>query len=165
MGQVMYKGVDASEEQKKVTALEIGNLFENDSAVTMYAYSSAFEDTATLFQNEMMKLHYNIEQDFAFLEKPTKTEDLVCADYIVAWGKRNIIANKDVKRRALFVTKKIFPNIKELDTIFDTKLGNVQNLPIQTDWCSAMNLNTSSNKQFKLQNQFINPNDFALPPL
>jgi len=162
MGQVMYKGEDATEEQKQVTAIDMGDLFENDNAVTMYAYSSGFEDTATLFQNAMMKLHYNIEQDFAFLEKPIKTENLKCADYIVGWGQRNIIANEDVKRRALFVTKKILPNIKDLDTLFETKLGKVQNLPVQIDWCSAMDLNPSTNKQFKLQNQAINPDDFKL---
>lgn len=162
MGQIMFRGEKASSEQKETTATQMGELFSNDSAVMMYAYSSAFEDTATLFQNLMMKRHYNIEEDFAFLEKPIKKDNLVCADYIVGWGVRNRIADDNVKQRANFVFKKIFPN-----KTASKNLGKSQLLKAQTDWCTSRFINKSKNTQEEksLNQRPINPNDFKMRPL
>ncbi len=146
IGKVIYHGERATAEQKSLTASEIGQLFNSDFAVHMYGYSSPFEDTATLFETSMMKLHYNIEQDFAFLEKPIKENDLKCSDYIIGWGVRNRIAHEQIKPRALLVTKSILPNMNSLDRLFEEKLGNSQLLETQIDWCSATYLNKNGQK-------------------
>ena len=162
MGQVMYRGKTATAEQKSTTATQMGTLFSHDNASTMYAYSSVFEDTATLFQNAMMKLHYNVEVDFAFLNRPTKTGTLDCPDYIVGWGERNTVAKEGVKRRAIFVAKKFFPTKTDLEEKLNNQLGSAQLLPTQIDWCSAINIEDSSNKQFKNHKEKINPDDFKM---
>jgi len=162
MGQVMYKGEKATSEQNETTATQMGELFKDDNAITMYAYSTAFEDTATLFQNLMMKRHYNIEEDFAFIERPTKKDNLVCADYIVGWGIRNRIADSNVKQRANFVFKKIFPQLTP-----SVNLGTTQLLEPQTDWCTSRFISQSkeSKKQKNLSQEPMNPNDFKMSPL
>ena len=162
MGQVMYRGKKASSEQNRTTATQMGELFSQDSAVTMYAYSSIFEDTATLFQNLMLKRHYNIEVDFAFLEKPAKKDNLVCADYIVGWGVRNRIADSKVKQRANFVFQKIFPKLTP-----SINLGELQLLQTQIDWCTARFINQSKERknQKSLNQELINPNDLKMSPL
>jgi len=162
MGQVMYRGEKASSEQNRTTATQIGELFSQDNAVTMYAYSTAFEDTATLFQNLMLKRHYNIEVDYAFLEKPTKKDNLICADFIVGWGVRNRIADREVRQRANFVFQKIFPKLTP-----SVSLGKSQLLETQTDWCTAMSINQSKERknQKSLNQKPINPNDLKMSPL
>ena len=162
MGQVMYAGEKANDEQKETTATQMGELFAHDNAVMMYAYSTPFEDTATLFQNLMMKRHYNIEEDFAFIERPSKKDNLVCADYIVGWGVRNRIAKSNVKQRANFVFKKIFPHLTP-----SVNLGTAQLLDVQTDWCTSRFINQSkeTKQQKSLSHEPINPNDFKISPL
>lgn len=167
MGQVMYQGTSATLAQKQTTAQDMGALFMDDYAADMYAYSNSAEDTAMLFQLAMMKYHYNIEQDTAFLVAPTKTEDLVCTDYIVGWGERNSIAYESVAQRAIFVTEKILPNSQNWNSIFTNTLGNVQTMREGIDWCSSINFSTLSGQQFKviIPNQKVNPNDFKIKPL
>ena len=162
MGNVMYKGEEATSLQQSVTATNMGTLFKEDNAVTNYAYSSPFEDTATLFENAMMKLHYNVEIDYAFLEKPIKTENLICDDYIVGWGIKNRIAQEDVKRRSLFVTQKIFPNLANLENLFQNNLGTTKELQAGIDWCTATSQTKSLKKKLPIQKSFNKPNSFPL---
>lgn len=144
MGSVLYQGTNASETQKQTTAENMGLLFTNDSATSMYAYSSQREDTATLFQMFMIKYHYGIERDIAFTTKPAITPEVrYCEDYVVGWGERNRIANDDVKQRALYVTKRILPNYQNWDEIFNEGFGEATLLSTQVDWCESININTS----------------------
>ncbi len=163
MGQVMYQGATPTELQKETTAKEIGSNFESDGASDIYAYSSAYEDTATLFQMSMLKYHYGIEQDIGFLITPTKTTNLSCSDYIIGWGERNSIAKPNVKKRAIFVAQNILPN-SDWTTIFENSLGSFQLLQSGIDWCSALQISPSNKrlKQTNLTNRPINPEDFRL---
>jgi len=162
MGQVMFHGEKANREQKAITATQMGELFSHGSAVMMYGYSKAEEDTATLFENLMMKRHYNMEQDYAFIDILTNEDNATCDDYIVGWGVRNRIANDDVKQRANFIFKKIFPNITPSDN-----LGKSQLLRTQVGLCTSIynNQSKSTQKQKSLRHQSINPNDFKIRPL
>ncbi|MFK5976624.1 MAG: hypothetical protein QM493_08970 [Sulfurovum sp.] len=163
MGQVMYQGTTPTELQKETTAKEMGTNFESDGASDMYAYSSQYEDTATLFQMSMLKYHYGIEQDIGFLIAPTQTTNLSCSDYIIGWGERNSIAKPNVKERAIFVAQNILPN-SDWTTIFENSLGSSQLLQADIDWCSALQINPSNKKlkQINLSNRPINPDDFKL---
>jgi hypothetical protein len=162
MGKVMYEGKDATEAQKRTTATDMGTYFTQDAAAKNYAYSSAFEDTATLFEASMLKIHYNVDITYAFLEKPSKTKDLVCADYIVGWGVKNRIANETVKRRALLISKYIFPNLTTLESSFSNNLGTSTLLKTNISWCSSISQKSSSPANLKFHRDFIYLNDFKL---
>jgi hypothetical protein len=149
MGQVMYRGSTAIETHKQTTALEMGEWFEEDGAGDMYAYSHQAEDTAMLFQLAMMKYHYNIEQDIGFLITPTKTKDLNCSDYIIAWGERNTIAKSNVQTRALYVSQKILPQYNWSE-IFPSTLGTEQAMKTNINWCEAIDFSQRRNKQLQV---------------
>jgi len=161
IGQVMFHGEKANREQKAITATQMGELFSHNSAVGMYAYSDEEEDTATLFENMMMKRHYNIEEVYTFVEKTRKKDNLTC-DSVVGWGVRNRIANNDVKQRANFVFQKIFPNITPSEN-----LGKSQLLPTQVGLCTSIynNQSKSTQKQKSLGHQSIKLNDLKRRPL
>jgi len=163
MGGVMYQGDTPTQIQKSTTAQEMGIYFEDDSASDMYAYSTPYEDTATLFQMSMMKYHYDIEQDIAFLIEPTKSTNLSCSDYIIGWGERNTIAKPSVKQRAIFVAQNLLPN-SNLNTILESSLGSSRLLTSGIDWCSAMQIDASLKRAriINLSTRPIRPDDFRL---
>ncbi len=146
MGQVMYQGYSPTTSQKLTTAEQMGELFEADNALDMYAYSSHYEDIATLFQMAMLKYHYNIEQDIAFIIEPTKTEDLYCDDYIVGWGERNSVSKDIVKQIAIFVTQKLLGDDKDWSSIYDNTLGTASLLRDGVDWCRSIDIIAPTNK-------------------
>ena len=140
LGGVLYNGVNATAEQREMTAEDIGLLFADDSASIMYSYSNPLEDLATLFDAVMMKYHYNIEQDVLFTDK----------DNIVGWGERNRIAKPNVSDRALFVVKSILPLKTDWDTFFVNGIGKSQLLVSGKGWFKSINLNKDSNKSNKI---------------
>ncbi len=114
IGKVLYHGYKATEEQKNMSAEDIGVLFEDDLANKMYSYSTKFEDLANLFEATMMKYHYGFELDVGFIVKPT-SDNPTYKDYILGWGARNRIAKSDISDRALFVVNSILPTETDWD--------------------------------------------------
>jgi hypothetical protein len=128
---VIWHGKEATEEQKNMSAYEVAELFENDDAVRLYSYSSRREDLATLFENTMLKYHYGIEQEIAFLSKPDMAEKPSCEDYEIALGIGNRIGNDEVKKRAVFIVNKILGKQENLEQI----IGKERRLKIGYNWC------------------------------
>lgn len=143
IGKVMYKGKEASSSQKNITAEEIGSFYENDYASSLYAYSTIYEDTATLSQMFLMKYHYDLERDVAFLDKPSGKNKYTCEDYIVKWGERNSIAKTSISQRAVLVLNKILPNKQNWNKL-SNNLGEVKILKFDSDWCTSLDINNSS---------------------
>ena len=136
---VMFGGDTPSAAQRAFTANEVGEWFVADRASDDYAYSSIYEDVAMLFEESMMKYHFNIDRDVAFTTAPTNLNN--CGEYVVGWGNRNRIGDAEVKARARYVVAELLPGA-ELDNFFD-------NLPLPTemvpgaDWCANIRLSTS----------------------
>ncbi len=114
LGKVLYRGHTASDEEKEMTGFLVGELFDEDTASDIYAYSTIYEDTATLFTDTMMKIHFNVDNNVLFLH--ADTHDL-------EWGIRNPIAKASVRPRALFVSNRLSPIAGGWDTKFDTLVG------------------------------------------
>lgn len=138
IGQVLYQGEEADDIQVNYTASDIGQFFDEDGADSLYAYSNQFEDLAMLFEASMMRYHFGIQRDLAFIPKDSR-------NYIVAWGKRDRIADEQVKRRALFVVKSILPNETDWDSYFANDLNSSIELKSGKSWNN--NLNLQSNKK------------------
>lgn len=106
LGQVLYRGTSATSTQKQLTGVEVGNLFDDDTAAAMYAYSSRFEDTAMLFQSAMMKYFYNVD-GFQIFFNTAAYEDNNRID--IEWGVKNPVLKQRVEQRAIFVSNRILP--------------------------------------------------------
>ena len=106
LGRVMFHGVTATNDQKRLSAEQVGLDFSIDGASDSYNYSSQYEDVAMLFEEVMMKYNYNIDRELAFTEAPPAGE-VSCAYYVVRWGVRNRIGNPLVKSRAQLIVNKV----------------------------------------------------------
>jgi hypothetical protein len=131
LAKVMYWGEDPSAADLAITVDEVGELFEADGANDHYAYASAFEDSAMLFEETMMKYHFGTDRDVAFT--PAPDDGRYCDDYVIGWGVRNRIGDTDVKARAQFVTGELLPSL-ELSLFFQ-ELPAPQLMMPGSNWC------------------------------
>ncbi len=135
LGRVMFRGVTATENQKKLTAEQVGLDFSIDGASDSYNYSSQYEDVAMLFEEVMMKRHFNVDRELAFTDAPPAT-GATCAHYVVRWGVRHRIGSPVVKSRAQLIVSKVL-GISDTSAYF-------ANLPAQSgmtngvDWCKNL---------------------------
>jgi len=114
LGKVLYHGQAENDEEKELSAFVAGELFDEDRASDIYAYSDMYEDTATLFADTMMKIHYNVNNNVLFITADT---------HELKWGIRNPISKASVKPRALLVANRLNPIIGNWDGKFDALVG------------------------------------------
>jgi len=116
LGRVMYRGVEATPEQKGFQAADVGRFFSADRVTDSYAYSVepkanppiSFEDTAMLAEEFWMAYRHGVRRDVAMTN--TLTNDSQTArDLIVAWGQRGRIGASEVRERVAFVLSEVAP--------------------------------------------------------
>lgn len=137
LGQVLFRGEIATIAQKSYTASLVGSYFEDDVASETYSYSSIHEDVAMLFEEAMMKYHFDVDRDIAFTDRPLSA-DPGCDDYLVQWGVRNRLGEATVKPRAEWVVGELLPE-SDLSVFFagfpePTSMSNDQG------WCENLTL-------------------------
>lgn len=134
LANVMYFGETPSNADLAMTSTEVGQLFEMDVASDHYAYATPFEDSAMLFEEVMMKHHFDIDRDVAFTDVPN--DPRYCDDYIIGWGVRNRVGDTDVKARAQFVIGEMLPSL-ELSQFFQD-LPAPQFMTPGSNWCDSL---------------------------
>jgi len=142
LGQVLYKGVEATELEQSYLPNEVGEMFAQDGASDMYAYSDSKEDLAMLFEATMMKYHYGMDVYIGFLTNPTTTNP-TADDYILGWGEINSIASDRVKHRAKLISSYLLPNVN-WDYFFDNDVGTSRLMTTDIPWYQSVNLANSS---------------------
>ncbi len=150
LASVNFRGTSASTYLKSLSASQVSALFEFDGANDEYNYNSVREDVAMLFEEAMMKYHFGIDRDIAFvttIDDPTDS----CSDYIVDWGKRNRISDDHVKERAKLVVDTILPN-NQMSEFFQD-LSPSMSMRVGEDWCENLSQNVSENNT-KLQRKY-----------
>lgn len=152
LASVMFHGATATSAQRALSAEQVGLDFSIDGANDSYNYSSQFEDTAMLFEEVMMKYHYNIDREIAFTDAPPAT-GATCASYVVRWGVKNRIGQPWVKTRAQIILQKIL-GINEA-SVYIVDLPIPHNMVAGVDWCS--NLNAASARDGVMQKLSIEP--------
>lgn len=139
LARVLFNGVSATETQKSLTAALLGSDFAGDVANDMYGYTSRYEDSAMLFEEVMMKYHFDVERDIAFTDQPLAA-DALCDDYIVQWGVRNRLGEPAVRLRAELVVANLLPG-SDLSEFF----AGVQTPTLMINnqgWCQNLSLAT-----------------------
>ncbi len=140
LANVMYRGETPTLEQRQLSASKVGELFESDSASDDYAYASIYEDVAMLFEETMMKFHFNVDRDIAFTNTPADETD--CGQYFVSWGSRNRIGDVDVKARAQYVVENLLPG-NDMQSFFENLTLPIA-MQIGVTWCDNLHLPSAS---------------------
>lgn len=144
LAQILLMGLSPGEVQKMTRADEVGSLFESDGANDMYNYLATTtslsagvlrEDVAMLFEETMMKYHFNLDRDVGFLQDNPIGEK--CNDFILKWGVRNRIADARVVERAKLVASMVIPSLNLSD--FFQGLSAPQTLQPDMGWCASIN--------------------------
>ena len=112
LGQVLFLGAKATEEQKAYTAADVGRFFSSDVANDEYAYSingtsASREDLAMLFEEFMMVYRHGLRYDMAFTN--LYQEGTPSGQVLVAWGQRGRIAEASIKPRIKLVLQQVAP--------------------------------------------------------
>jgi hypothetical protein len=148
LARVMFYGVAATDDQKRLGAEQVGLDFAIDGANDSYNYSSQYEDVAMLFEEVMMKRHFNVDREIAFTDAPPAT-GATCANYVVRWGVRNRIGDPLVKSRAQLIVNKIL-GVGDASVYFSA-LPAPRSMINGIDWCTNLtssfgSVNTASQK-------------------
>ncbi|NRB37662.1 MAG: hypothetical protein HRU20_04235 [Pseudomonadales bacterium] len=114
LANVQFRGVAATQNLIDLFAEDVAALFAPDGANDDYAYLESldtlhYEDTAMLFEEVMMKRHYNIDREFAFanlLSSPI----IDCGDLSIQWSVINRFMDDSVIPRAQFIVNALLPN-------------------------------------------------------
>lgn len=141
---ILYRGDNASDSYRRVGAALVASHFEPDSANDDYNYTTQYEDVAMLFEEAMMKAHFNMDRDVGFTNAANSG---FCSDYILAWGTRNRLGAEQVKTRAAWVVAELLPE-EDYTWLFDS-FPDPQPLRTGVSWCdSAPSLPNSQAKSF-----------------
>ena len=116
---VLFAGQAVSFELNQLSAAEVADIFEtdgsgsNNGASDDYAYLQYenglhYEDTAMLFEEVMMKIHFNIDREIAFAT-PLTSFPQNCQDLQIDWARANRILDSNVLPRARFVVNQLLP--------------------------------------------------------
>jgi hypothetical protein len=108
LAEVLFRGAPATSVQMAYSGSQVGDEFASDAASDTYGYASIREDVAMLFEETMMKYHFDVDRDIAFTIVPTVGSP-VCDDYLVEWGVRNRLGAATVKSRAEQVAAALLP--------------------------------------------------------
>jgi len=136
---VLYKGYSPTPMEASYSAAQIGNMFGLDGATDLYAYNSIYEDSAMLFEEAMMAIHYGVQRDVAFASLPDpelSEEDISCADYIVGWGVRGRLTAPRVLPRVKQVVNGLLP-----ERSYNGKLNQLPKplaMRKKKDWCDNL---------------------------
>ncbi len=106
VGAVLFHGEKPDYYIQSLTATEVAQEFEQDSANTMYAYSAVYEDTASLVEEVLMNYFYGVEKMEAFI-KASNMEEPSCEELVLQGGSTNRTAVPRVRERARMVLSSI----------------------------------------------------------
>ena len=135
LAKVLYGGQTPTTYQKSLSPSDVGDLFDGAGATDLYGYYNQYEDLAMLFEESMMRYHFDIDRDVGFVSTDS--------DYVIGWGERGRIKDNDVKLRAKFVVKNLFPNEDaKWDSFFDN-LGNSTDLQSGARWYDTATQNSN----------------------
>lgn len=124
LAQVVYGGINASNQQKSFTPSQVAQWFFNDKGVDLYSFYNSREDLAMLFEEAMMFSRFGVNRYTMFVNPKT---------YQIVKGYKNWVADVQVKPRANFVVEHILPEAQ-------TAVKQVLNHTQATKLCENRNI-------------------------
>jgi hypothetical protein len=133
LARVLYRGEQASTEQRALTPGQVGLELQIDGANDDYAYTDRFEDIAMLFEEVMLKYYFGLDREIAYTDVPFAGEEAFCESYIVRWGYRGRAGDAQVRARAEQVLQGLLGATDVSAEL--AALAVPVSLPLDTDWC------------------------------
>ena len=132
-----------------------------DVANDDYAYTSQFEDLSMLLEEVMMKYHFGIDRDIAYMDRPP-TESNFCVDYPVRWGQRGRIGDPGVKARTRYMLQVMLnrTDVSEYIDDLDEPVAMING----DNWCQNINLSSFPASSKTLYQRSENPLDDSTFP-
>ena len=143
LADVRFRNATPTQEQTEVTSEYAGALLQNDGANYFYGYLTPREDLAGLFTAVMMKQHYDVDTDIAFVDKPD-SEEPSCADYLVGWGVRHRLSNPTVIERTRFVVDRLLQNPAQINALLDGLSEQEVFMREGESWCANLYLDNAA---------------------
>jgi hypothetical protein len=132
---VSFRGATATAEQEAIEPAELVSEFANDGAIQYYAYTTQFEDLATMFETVMMLYHFDFEKDTGIT---TNTE--FSNDGLVAWGQRGRVSDQASYARALAALQALYPGELAPVEAFLAQLPAPIQMPEGVTWGETLNV-------------------------
>lgn len=95
LASVSFRGVTATSTQENFRPEDLISEYAPDGAIQYYAYTSQYEDFATLFETTMLSFHFGFQKDTAITNNTASS-----ATGVVAWGQRGRLGAQQVLARA-----------------------------------------------------------------
>lgn len=140
VARVLFQGETASESLLELTPEEVAAEFSVDVANDDYAYTNQYEDLAMLLEEVMMKHHFGIDRDIAYIDRPSTSTNF-CSDYPVRWGQRGRIGEPGVKARTRYMLQVLLNQTDVSEYIDDLEQPSM--MVNGNNWCQNINLSTS----------------------
>jgi len=137
LARIRWRDATPTNYQKSLQADYVGSVMSGEGKSHFYGYFTVFEDVATLFEQTMIKMHFDAESHVGFMNKPINHPDASCDEYIVDWGSRNRTAAPLVLARAKWVAEQILGPSAELDEYVSSQVGQDTPLRVGDDWCNS----------------------------
>jgi hypothetical protein len=94
IGQVLYQGVEATDEDSKILTEDVITEFKNDLANDSYSYSTTREDFAMNAEETLMLYYYDIPRYIFILKLPSAYFKAPKGyEYEIAWGVKSRIVD------------------------------------------------------------------------
>ena len=135
LANVKFRDAEPTVVEKTILADYAGSLMGDDGAMIFYSYSSIREDLATLVASSMLKFHYNVTTNIAYLNLPNDPENFSCDELIVDWGVVNRVAGHRVVPRAKEAVRRIVGFSDLLEEFFESGIGQETSMRIGESWC------------------------------
>ncbi len=161
VAEVLFQGVTASDAILELTPEDVAAEFSVDVANDDYAYSNQYEDLAMLLEEVMMKYHFGIDRDIAYIDRPSTASNF-CVDYPVRWGQRGRIGDPGVKARTRYMLQ-VMLNQSDVSEYIDS-LEEPTQMVNGNNWCQNVNLSASPATAKTLYQRLETPNDKATFP-
>jgi hypothetical protein len=138
---VSFLGRSSTAQQRSVQPADLIPEFANDGAVQYYAYTSQFEDFATLFESAMMKWHFGYDKDTAITNRPASGGT---NDAVVAWGTRGRLGEQPVANRVRDVGTRIYPgDLAAYEAFLDTQPTSPPRMRAGDTWSQNLTLTST----------------------
>ena len=144
LADVRYKGEQSSATQRSYTASQVANWFEEDGAVTFYAYSTERQDLATLFERFMMLYRLGASADVGVFSR----ENIDDGSFVITWGQRDRINDSNLTMRLEYVASRILPNLNV--PAIQAQLPEPVELPAGVNWRELASFNAQSGSDIQI---------------
>jgi hypothetical protein len=138
LGQVLFAGAMATDEQKGFQPAQVAEFFRGDRANDTYNYSTAREDLAMMVEEFMMAHRRGVRRDIAITNR--YMTGLPSDQLLVAWGQRGRIGDPALRARIQMVIGQILPWI---DPAAVSRLPPPIAMPTGGSWYATVKLPAS----------------------